>query len=308
MIEAQGADAATFLHGQLSQDLLGQGPDDARLAAYCSVKGRMLATALTLRPQPEHIWLLTPRATLAGWLKRLSMFVLRAKVKLSDASEAVQVVGLLGAPAAALGLPALAEVGSAAPYPALAHGAGWLVRLPTVHSVVRALWVGPQAEAKALLDTLPAATPGQWAWLDVLSGVAQVTPSTADQFVPQMVNYELVGGIHFQKGCYPGQEVVARSQYRGTLKRRAFVGHAPAPVRAGDEVFSADDPSQPAGMVVLAASVPDASGAHAMQTHAALIELKLAARHSVLTVGGPQGPRLTLGELPYALPAEADAA
>lgn len=307
VIQADGPDAATFLHGQLSQDMVGQGANDARLAAYCSVKGRMMATALTLRPQAERFWLLTHREVLPTWLKRLSMFVMRAKAALTDASASVQVLGLLGP--AASSLTATLSPGSltTAPYPAQAHAGGWLVRLPNVQGVARAMWVGPVSEAQAMLSTLPAATAAQWAWLDVLSGVAQVQPATADQFVPQMANYELVGGINFKKGCYPGQEVVARSQYRGTLKRRAFVAHAPGPVAPGTEVFSADDPGQPAGMVINAAPIPNAPSIDGQAPHSLLIELKLAARESKLTVGTEAGLPLTLGELPYDLINDADA-
>jgi folate-binding protein YgfZ len=131
----------------------------------------------------------------------------------------------------------------------------------------------------------------------VQSGVARIVAATVEQFVPQMVNLELVGGVNFQKGCYPGQEVVARSQYRGTLKRRAFLVRSRGPLAPGVEVFHSADPAQPAGKVVLAASAPDGG-------HAALVELKIAATH------GPGELRagaavLSTTALPYALPTEA---
>jgi folate-binding Fe-S cluster repair protein YgfZ len=113
-----------------------------------------------------------------------------------------------------------------------------------------------------------------------------------------MVNLELVGGVNFQKGCYPGQEIVARSQYRGTLKRRGFVAAADAPLAAGAEVVHSDDPTQPAGLVALAAS--------AYGHHAALLELKLAAADTgSLRAGSVDGPLLRLGTLPYVIPTEA---
>ncbi len=304
VIEAQGADAATFLHGQLSQDVTGQSAQQARLAAYCSVKGRMMASATVLRPEPEHFWLITDSSVLPGWLKRLSMFVMRAKAKLSDASGAVQVLGLLGDSVHAL-MPDTAAPQATDPGTAntvKSHQGGLLVRLSDVQGVARALWVGPSDNAQTLLSTLPQAEASQWAWLDVLSGVPRVQAATIDQFVPQMVNFELVGGVNFKKGCYPGQEVVARSQYRGTLKRRAFVAHAQGPIAGGAEVFSADDPGQPAGMVINAAAMPGDSG------WSALIELKLAARESALTVGSPDGLALTLAEVPYPLLTDGDAA
>ncbi len=296
VIQAEGADAATFLHGQFSQDVTGQPATEARLAAYCSAKGRMLASLLTLRPQAEQFWLLTDRQVLPGLLKRLSMFVLRAKARLTDASEAVGVVGLLGPVAAA-------RWGDAAPgsaWQVQADGEGWLLSLPEVLGTRRWYWVGPMAQAQALVASLPALPASHWAWLDVMSGIPRIEASTVDQFVPQMVNFELIGGVNFRKGCYPGQEVVARSQYRGTTKRRAFVVHAPQALSVGQEVFSAADPGQPAGLVINQASVDG--------VHSALVELKLGALDAVLHAGSPEGPVLTLGQQPYALPSAEEAA
>ncbi|MFT3856911.1 MAG: folate-binding protein [Aquabacterium sp.] len=301
VILAEGPDAANFLHGQLSQDVNGQTANEARLAAYCSAKGRMLASVLTLRPQPELLWLLTDRQVLPGLVKRLSMFVLRAKAKLSDASESLCVVGLLGQPAAdALG-DALGDAAPTSAWQAVPHAEGVLVRLPDVCGARRWYWVGPHAASAQVMGALPSVDPAQWAWLDVMSGVPRIEAATVDQFVPQMVNFELIGGVNFKKGCYPGQEVVARSQYRGTTKRRAFVVHADAPVQAGQEVFSEADPGQPAGLVINAATRPGGSGGHS-----ALIELKLAAVGSALRTQAGAG--LVMAEQPYALPLADEAA
>jgi folate-binding protein YgfZ len=296
IISADGADAASFLHGQLSQDVNGQGAAEARLAAYCSAKGRMLASVLSLRPEPELILMLTDKQVLPALLKRLSMFVLRAKVKLQDASEGMRVLGLLGAPAAAW----LGEMAPAAAWAVSPFADGFVVRLPDVQATARWYWVGPAEAAQSVLSALPALPAAQWQWLDVMSGVPRIEVATADQFVPQMVNFEVVGGINFKKGCYPGQEVVARSQYRGTTKRRAFVLHADQAVASGQEVFSEADPGQPAGMIINVAPRPDGSGAGA--GFSALVELKLSAAGTSLFAGAPDGPRLTLGALPYALP------
>jgi folate-binding Fe-S cluster repair protein YgfZ len=113
-----------------------------------------------------------------------------------------------------------------------------------------------------------------------------------------MVNLELVGGVNFQKGCYPGQEIVARSQYRGTLKRRSFVVETDSLLHPGQEVFDASEPGQPAGMVVLAAAPAGASPV-------ALVELKIAALGNALHAGAADGPLLRLTALPYTIPAEA---
>ncbi len=304
IIQAEGPDAATFLHGQLSQDVKGQPGTEARLAAYCSAKGRMLASLLTVKPQDEQFWLLTDKQVLPGLLKRLSMFVLRAKLKLTDASDTISLVGLMGSPAAAL-------LGDAAPleaWQAQAHAQGLLVKLPDVLGTSRWYWVGPSAAATALCGALPALPPEQWRWLDVVSGVPRIEASTVDQFVPQMINFELIGGVNFKKGCYPGQEVVARSQYRGTTKRRAFVLHSEQPVQPGQEVFSEADPGQPAGLIINVAPRPGVGPGEGQGPYSALAEIKLASVDKALFAGSVDGPRLTLGQLPYTLPQADEAA
>jgi folate-binding protein YgfZ len=163
-------------------------------------------------------------------------------------------------------------------------------RLPAADGVPRALRLGaPPAPA------MPALAPEVWRWLEVRSGVPRIVAATADRFVPQMINFELLDGVNFKKGCYPGQEVVARSQYRGTLKRRTYLVDSPAALAAGTEVFHSEDPGQPAGAVVLAASLPEGA-------HTALVELKIAATESgSLHAGAPDGPALQLAALPYTL-------
>ena len=300
VISAQGADAATFLHGQLSQDMNSLTAKEARLAAFCSAKGRMQASFTVVRPDSETFWLLTDAGVLPAIAKRLSMFVLRSKVKVLDARADLAVVGLLGAAAQTA---CEAATVSTTPMASALHasGQGVLIRLSDAYGVQRALWVGPRSALEAVMQGLPAVSANQWAWLEVMSGVIRIEPATVEQFVPQMVNYELVGGVNFKKGCYPGQEVVARSQYRGTLKRRTYLCHADAPMQAGQEVFSAADPTQPGGMVVNAAPSPDASG-----TYSALVELKIQALDTPWHVGAAEGPALRLAELPYALPSAED--
>lgn len=286
VIEAAGADAAAFLHGQLSQDTLQLQPGRPALAAYCSPKGRMLATMWAWRVDDERVWLVMDRSLLQQTLKRLSMFVLRAKCKLTDQSAALTVLGLA--------LPATHAPADAAS--ALPEGFAPLPgHASTAAGTQLACAVMPADAAATAVAALPALTAAQWDWLAVLTGVPHITAATADQFVPQMVNFEVLGGVNFRKGCYPGQEVVARSQYRGTLKRRLFLAQGHAPMQPGQEVFSAADPGQPAGMVVNAAASP----AQADGSVLALIELKLAAQDAALHLGSDQGPALVLQPLPY---------
>ena len=246
VIRAQGADAASFLHGQLTQDVALQSTDQARLAGYCSAKGRLLASFVVIKRDADDLLLVCPRDLLASTLKRLSMFVLRAKARLSDASAEWQVGGLAGSAVP----PAL----PGAPWAHAREADASLVRLPVGAGVARALWLAPVGHPHPAVAALPLA---QWQWLDVASGVATVSAALVDAFVPQMLNYESVDGVNFKKGCYPGQEVVARSQFRGTLKRRAYVVHAAGELVPGQEVFHDGDPEQPCGTVVQAAPTPN---------------------------------------------------
>jgi folate-binding protein YgfZ len=299
VIRALGDDARSFLQGQLTQDVLGLDTGNARLAGYCSAKGRLLASFITWRPAPDEVLLACSADLLAPTLKRLSMFVLRAKCKLSDASTNVALWGLAGDAATAW-------LGASAPVNTWARrdiGGATVIRLPDAElpsavgggRVARYLLAAPDGTPPPALPELELDT---WRWLEVHSGVARIVAATSEQFVPQMVNLELVGGVNFQKGCYPGQEVVARSQYRGTLKRRAFVAAADAPLAAGAEVIHSEDPAQPAGRVALTGS--------AFGHHAALLELKLAAAETgSLHFGSADGPVLRLGTLPYTIPADA---
>lgn len=297
LLRAKGNDAASFLHGQLSNDFKLLDGSLARMAAFCSPKGRILASLLGWKVEPHDIWLSCHRSVLAPTLKRLSMFVLRADCRLSEPQvasgdePAPRIWGLVGNAASM----AMSRGGD---LPVWGHRRlphhHSLIRLPTVAGLERALWIGP---------TPPEAMPlglDSWRWLEVQSGIPVIEAATSDQFVPQMINFEVVGGVNFQKGCYPGQEVVARSQYRGSTKRRMFLfeidANTPAAL-AGQEVFHADDPGQPAGMVVNSAPRPEGGG------WVLLAEVKLAALEgSPLHLGSLDGPILCQKSLPYEVP------
>jgi len=289
VIRARGVDAASFLHSQLTQDIATLEAGQARLAGYCSAKGRLLATFVVWREGPEDILLACSADLLGATLKRLSMFVLRSRCKLSDASTELELIGLAGPSAQAW-------LGAAMPdaaWQCKAQHGGQVIRLPDALGVSRFLLATPAGSPAPALPSLGLAA---WLWLEVRSGVARVTAATVEQFVPQMLNLELLGGVNFQKGCYPGQEVVARSQYRGTLKRRTFLVDSSTALAPGQEVFHSADPAQPAGMVVLAASLSP-------QRHGALVELKIASLDGgELRVGDT---RLSPADLPYSLATEA---
>ena len=294
VLRASGVDAASFLHGQLTNDFTGLGLGEARLAAYCSAKGRMLASFVGFKRGHDDIWLACRADVLTATLKRLRMFVLRAKVQLTEGGDQIVLIGLAG-PSARAWLGDAADMGVWAKREV---GAGCIVRLPDGAAQARWLWAGAADDAAAVMDSLPAQALEYWDWLEVQSGVAPVIGATVEAFVPQMLNYELVGGVNFQKGCYPGQEVVARSHYRGTIKRRAALAHADVPITAGQDVFWSGDAAQPCGMVALAAAAP-------LGGYDALLEIKLLALDGgSLHLGSADGPALTLRSLPYRVPRE----
>ncbi|MCW7540619.1 folate-binding protein [Aquabacterium sp. A7-Y] len=298
LIAVDGADAASFLHSQLTQDFALLGPAEARLAGLCSPKGRLMFSFVGWKESAERVLLALPREQLPAAQKRLSMFVLRAKAKLSDATATRQLLGLAGAAARDW----LGERAPAAVWGRHADADTSIVRLPDAAGQPRYLWVQPADAGSAAEQALPALPLASWQWLEVQSGVPTILPATMEQFVPQMVNLEAVGGVSFKKGCYPGQEVVARSQYRGTLKRRGFLLRAGVPAEPGQEIFHSADPGQPAGLVANAAAVPAGRGEPAWDLFA---ELKLAAAEAgSLHLGSADGPPLTLLPLPYSLPTE----
>jgi len=299
LIAAEGPDAASFLHNQLSNDFALLGQAEARLAALCNAKGRMLASFIGFKRGPERVLLLCARDLLPQTLQHLQRFVLRAKVRLSDASDRCALWGAVGA-AVAADLPAPT-------WSKLDAGAQTWVRLPAVAGLGRALlWMesdagaDEQAPNPAQTATLP---PAHWDWLQVRSAVVLLSQPLVELLVPQMLNYESVGGVNFKKGCYPGQEVVARSQFRGTLKRRAYLAHCPstgtgsAP-EAGQAVFHPSDAEQPCGVVVQAA-------AHPAGGFDALLSLQTsAADGQTLRLGTPDGAALHVLPLPYELLAD----
>jgi tRNA-modifying protein YgfZ len=286
---AQGADAGKFLHGQLTNSIADLSLGQARLAGYCSAKGRLQASFVAFKRLPHEPVLVCAASVLQSTLKRLSMFVMRAKCTLHDATSQLPVWGAMGQ--------AAFELSQDLPdWGCRVEGDATVIRLPTVQGVARCWVVNPSAGmcqrgSPALLST--------WQGLEVLSGLPWIEAATAEKFVPQMLNYELLGGVDFQKGCYPGQEVVARSQYRGVVKRRMFLFELDEPAAAGQEVFHSAEATQPAGMVVNAAPHPSLAG------WVALVELKLAALgEGSLHLGHPGGGLLRLGALPYTVSTE----
>jgi tRNA-modifying protein YgfZ len=208
LLSVTGDDARAFLHAQLTNDIENLAADHAALAGWCSAKGRLLATFLVIAA-PDGFLMQLARDLAAPVAKRLSMFVLRSKVKVTDVSDAWAQFGIWQAD---FQQPDVAWTGNRA-----------RVRV----GERRYLEIVPAGEPAAAVN----ADEAQWTLQEIRAGRPLITAATQDQFVPQMVNFEMLGGIDFQKGCYPGQEIVARAQYRGQVKRRLVRAQAPAGVR-----------------------------------------------------------------------------
>ena len=284
LIRLQGADAAAFIHNQLSHDFLLLKPEEARLAVWCTPKGRALVSFYGFKPQADTVYLLLAADSVEFIAKRLKMFVLRSKCTVEDVSAQWRISGHIekietGAKALAMHTRAGAE--------------GYAVALPSVEidaqAFSRKIRVEPASEASKI--EVNAGSLAWWNWLQVHSGIALVGAALREAFVPQMINYESLGGINFKKGCYPGQEVVARSQFRGQVKRRAYLVRAAGPLAAGAEVLDAQ--GQGCGLVAMAAPSPVDEG------WAAIISVQTASAEA----GGLQagGQSLVLQDLPYAL-------
>ncbi|MBP9714537.1 MAG: folate-binding protein YgfZ [Sterolibacterium sp.] len=293
LIRASGPDSATFLHNLLTNDVEALPPDGAGRYGFCTPKGRLLATFLMWREGDDY--LLAVAADLhAAMLKKLSMYVLRSKVKLTDASHDRVLLGLAGTQAQTL-------LGSFGALPTTSLRTtivadSCVIRLGEERYLMSIPATQAQTRWSALRAELQPAGLAAWRWLDIVTGIPQITLATQEEFTPQMVNYELIGGVSFKKGCYPGQEIVARTQYLGKVKRRMYRAHletgTPAP---GNPLFTAETGDQPCGMIVTAAPAPQGG-------HDVLAVIQSAyARGAALHLGSPDGAMLQIRPLPYAL-------
>ena len=277
-----GEDAAAFLHGQFTNDVQALPVGGAQWNGWCSPKGRLLATFVLARRAEGYLMLL-PRDIAPAIAKRLGMFVLRSKVKIRDATAELGLAGIAGESALrSTGAP------SAAMTSIEADG-----RTVIALDARRAFLVAP---AGASLDGIPRGSEDDWRREMILAGIPVITAPTQDAFVPQMANFELVGGVSFRKGCYPGQEIVARTQYRGILKRRMALAHVEAPARPapGESVYSPLFAGQAAGTVVDAAPAPE--GGFDLLAVAQLESLE----DGRLALGSPEGPALRIVSRPAA--------
>lgn len=260
LIRVQGEESQTFLQGQLTNDIRNVDENTHQLSGYCSPKGRLLALFRLFMRQDEY-YLQLPRPLLDNTLKRLRMFVLRSKVTIDDVSDELVCFALSGASAEKILGVQLAEL-PVGDFDAITTNGITALRLsgPTPRFIL----CGENSAMQPLWKTLhdAGATPAgnaAWHWLQIQAGEPTVVTETVEAFVPQMLNLQLINGVSFKKGCYTGQEVVARMQYLGKLKRRMYLAHSDtnqAP-HNGDELFSPTSSSgQGAGRIVTVAPAP----------------------------------------------------
>lgn len=296
VIAAHGKDVESFLQNQFSNDISRVAANFSQLNAFCTPKGRILGLFRLFRTD-DTFYLRLPADTLDAVLQRLRIYVLRADVTLEDVSENFLRIGVAGESAVQELTDAIGTVPEAVNH-VTHHGDFTVMRVPGLHPRFE-VYVTSLKAATGLWDTLNVngAPVGQSAWrlTEIQAGIPMIFADTAELFVPQMVNLQLLDGLDFRKGCYPGQEIVARMQYLGTLKRRMYLGRidsgaAPCPA---NELFAADDSTQPAGRIVDAQPHPD--GGYAAL---AVLQIKAAAAGD-LHLGSSDGPAFSIEDLPY---------
>lgn len=336
VLRIEGEDAVDFLHAQLSNDVSGMGSEEARLAAYCNPRGRMLGSLVLWRETAEAgsaLLALVKADAIEAMLKRLRMFVLRSKVSFEPASLRVYGASFAPRAAAAQAAPMAAQAGDAEAIAAtavtasdaqaagLGAEAAWRVTRNENFTCISApaasgghgrWWVvaAPDTDTAALANRLDLVLSEAFVWQaqDIEAGLGWVEQANLELFIPQSLNYDLSGGVSFTKGCYPGQEVVARAHFRGAVKRRGIPGTCRLPgdvsLRAGMDMFDARRPGSPAGRIINAAGGAGQDG-QAHDWHV-FMEINLndidEADFRALSA---EGPAIKLLPLPYSLEAKA---
>jgi hypothetical protein len=255
LIHVTGDDATAFLHAQFTNDVQALPEGAAQWSGWCSAKGRLLATFLLLKRRDGYLVML-PAEIAPSIAKRLGMFVLRSKVKIEDVSPRFARIGFAGKTAGVM----VARHWGHTPDPLRSVEAdlGICVTLDADRYVVYSPAEAAPRTFDLLAENAKPAGADAWEWTSIHAGIPVIVAATQEKFVPQMANLDLVGGVSFKKGCYPGQEIVARTQYRGILKRRMALAHADAtPLVPGQRVFSKAFGDQAAGEIVNAAPSPE---------------------------------------------------
>jgi tRNA-modifying protein YgfZ len=295
LIAVGGSDAAAFLHAQLTSEIAGLPLMRTQYSGYCSPKGRLLATFVAWRTD-DGILLELPAALREPIQARLSKYVLRAQVKLTDATPDYRVFGVWGSDAPAALRRITQTIPEALNEIATSDGA-FVTRLSLERFM--ALVPAPRADAARAALALHAREQPERVWtrLEIENGIPVIVPQTQERFVPQMVNLDLIGGVSYTKGCYPGQEIVARTHYLGRLKQRMYRMHVPSAVApvAGDALYSEAFGAEQASGTILNAA-PAETG------YEALAVIQTSAVAAMLHWKSPDGPAVELKRLPYSVP------
>jgi folate-binding protein YgfZ len=289
-LRVSGPDAESFLQNLLSNDIRQVSHTQAQFSSFNTAKGRMLATFLIWRNGDDYL-LQLPTTLCDPIRKKLGMYVLRAKVKITDAREEIITLGLC-CKQNILSSDALPLLGVTQAFGASMIKLGESrFQLNTTPELAQTLWQTLSEYAQPVESSF-------WDWLNIRAGIAVILPETQEQFVPQMANFDLIGGVNFKKGCYPGQEIVARMHYLGKLKRRMYLAHVVSEIVpvASAELFSADMDSQSSGMLVNAAPAPGGGFDVLAVVQIASHDANTLHLHSL------QGPSLIFEALPYPLP------
>lgn len=277
LLRFSGPDAQTFLHGQLTCDMLALHNGNSTYGGYCTPKGRLLATFL-LWASADGYTMILPSTLAEPIRKRLAMYVLRAKVKVEDITSEHACVGVFGADAAQQFVAVPEHL-----HGVLVRDGVTVIQLPPG----RYLAVMPRAQANMAHDD------DAWTGLDIAAGIPFITPAIQEEFVPQMVNLDLIGGLSYTKGCYPGQEIVARTHYLGKLKQRMFRASMTTPAVPGDKLYCAELGEQSGGMIVTGARAADG------RCEVLAVMQTAHAQSAAWHLGSLQGPLLELLPLPY---------
>lgn len=296
-IRSVGPDSAVFLHNLVSNEVKKLAADAAEWNSFNSPKGRMIASFLMWSEAEGHALMLSADI-MPAFLKKFSMYVLRSKVKLSDASATSALIGVSGPSAATAVQAAGAELPPADMKQTLSASGLRCIRLgDSRYLLVVAVESAPATYDALLAAGAERAGTAAWQLTMIRAGLPLITVPTQEEFVAQMLNYELIGGVNFHKGCYPGQEIVARTQYLGKLKKRTYRVALPAGVdaAAGMDLYAPDFGEQSVGKLVNVAPTPDGG------SEALAVLQSSSAEAGEIHFGGPDGPRLSVLDLPYAL-------
>lgn len=298
-----GADASDFLQGQLTQDMELVTENHAVLSAYCSPKGRVLGSFLIWKaPTQENgaAFKFLVRTDIAeALIKRLRMYVMRSKVVFTP--EALVIKGIWSSSLEELGQRLEMDLQKIPAWRVTTKNGSTWISLPEVAGNKRFLCIYEPKEnnQQCFCSLLSHKDASEWDALEILSGIPWIEKNNQELFIAQSINYDVINGISFTKGCYPGQEVVARSHYRGTLKRRMAIGIAnnatdPETWLPGKDVFDAQAPNEPCGQIVNSAACDGKVYI--------LFETKLSSlEHNQLSIGSLEGPKVELIEIPYSL-------